>query len=108
MLPPLGLADHNCVLLLPTYKTVLKSEKIQNKEVKIWCEESTACLQGCFHCTSWEMFKNFCTDIDELTDVIYSHVTFCESMIIPTKMIKVYPNNKLWMSKEVTAKEAVL
>lgn len=30
------------MLLLPTYKTVLKREIIQNKEVKIWSEESTA------------------------------------------------------------------
>lgn len=50
-LPPLGSADHNCVLLLPAYKTALKSGKIQTKEVKIWSEESTSCLQGCFDCT---------------------------------------------------------
>ncbi|KAK0147387.1 hypothetical protein N1851_013150 [Merluccius polli] len=72
-LPPLGIADHKCVLLLPAYKTVLKSEKIQTKEVKIWSDESTACLQGCFDCTDWEMFKDSCTDIDELTDVICSY-----------------------------------
>ena len=102
-LPPLGSADHNCVLLLPAYKTVLKSEKIQTKEVRIWSEESTSCLQGCFDCTDWDMFKDSCTDIDELTDVVCSYVTFCENMIIPTKTIKVYPNNKPWMSKEVRA-----
>lgn len=50
----------------------------------------------CYHTSS-------CTDIDELTDVICSYVTFCENMIIPTKAIKVYPNNKPWMSKEVRA-----
>lgn len=91
------------MLLLPTYKTVLKREKILTKEVKIWSEESTACLQGCFDCTDWEMFNDSCTDIDKLTDVICSYLTFCKTMIIPTKMIKVYPNNKPWMSKEVRA-----
>ena len=91
------------MLLLPAYKTVLKSEKIQTKEVRIWSEESTSCLQGCFDCTDWDMFKDSCTDIDELTDVVCSYVTFCENMIIPTKTIKVYPNNKPWMSKEVRA-----
>lgn len=100
-LPALGSADHNCVLLLPTYKSVLKREKIQTKEVKIWSEESIACLQGCFECTDWEMFKDSCKDIDELTDVVCSYVTFCENMIITTKKIKVYPNTKPWMSKAV-------
>lgn len=75
-LPALGSADHNCVLLLPTYKSVLKREKIQTKEVKIWSEESIACLQGCFECTDWEMFKDSCKDIDELTDVVCSYFTF--------------------------------
>lgn len=35
-LPPLGSADHNCLYLLPTYKTVLKRERIQTREVKVW------------------------------------------------------------------------
>lgn len=42
-----------------------------------------------------------CKDIDELSDVTCSYVSFCESMIIPTKMIKVYPNNIPWMTKAV-------
>ncbi len=78
------------MLLLHTYKTALKGEKIQTTEVKIWSEESTACLQGCFDCTNWEMFKDSCKDIDELTDVICSYLPFCESMIIPIKTIKIY------------------
>lgn len=74
---PLSSVDHNCMLLLPAYKTVLRREKIQTKEDK--------------------------TDIDELTEVTCSYVTFCENRVIPTKMNKVYPNNKPWVSKEVKA-----
>ena len=51
------------------------------------------------------MFKDSSIDIDELTDVICLYVNFCESMIIPTKRIKVYPNNKPWMSRAVTYTE---
>ncbi len=32
-LPALGSADHNCVHLLPTYKTVLRREKVQIKDM---------------------------------------------------------------------------
>ncbi len=39
-LPALGSADHNCVQLLPTYKTVLKREKAQIKEQKVCSDES--------------------------------------------------------------------
>ena len=57
-LPPLGSADHNCVHLLPIYKTVLKREKTLTKDINVWTEESVACLQECYDCTDWDMFKN--------------------------------------------------
>ena len=44
-LPPLGSVEHNCVHLLPIYKTVLKREKLQTREMKEWTEESVMSLQ---------------------------------------------------------------
>ncbi len=44
-IPSLGSADHNCVFLLPIYKTVLRIEKVQMKDVKDWTEESVLRLQ---------------------------------------------------------------
>lgn len=32
-------------------------------------------------------------DIDELTEVICSYVTFCEDMLIPVKSFKKFPNS---------------
>ncbi len=32
-LPPLGSADHNCVFLLPIYKTVLRREKVKESQM---------------------------------------------------------------------------
>lgn len=54
-LPPLGSADHKCVFLLPTYKTVLRREKIQTKDVKVWTEDEVLCLQECYDCTDWNV-----------------------------------------------------
>ena len=94
-------ADHNCVQLLPIYRPLFKREKPQIREVKIWSEDSTARLQGCFDCTDWEVFKDSCEHIDELTDVVCSYITFCENMIVPTRKFKVFSNTKPWMSKSV-------
>ncbi len=104
LLPPLGSADHNCVYLMPTYQTVLKREKVQTKEMKDWTEESVSCLQECYDCTDWDMFKESCgDDLDELTDVICSYAAFCRDMIIPCKQVRIYPNNKPWVNKSVKA-----
>ena len=29
------------------------------------------------------------------------YITFCEDMIIPKKTVKIYPNNKPWVSKSL-------
>lgn len=86
--PTPGSADHNCVHLLPTYNTALKREKVQIKEVKVWSDESELCLQECFNCTDWDMFKQSTGDLDEVTDVICSYVTFCRDIIVSSKRVK--------------------
>lgn len=37
-------------------------------------------------------------------DVFYSYFTFCFNMIVPLKKIKIYPESKPWIRKEVKAK----
>ena len=100
-LSALGSADHNCVQLLPIYRPLFKREKPHTREVKMWTDDSTARLQGCFDCTDWEVFKDSCEHIDELTDVVCSYITFCEDMIVPTRKFKVFSNTKPWMTKSV-------
>ena len=38
--PPLGSSDHNVVHLLPTYKSVLRRDRVQTHDVQVWNEES--------------------------------------------------------------------
>lgn len=88
--------------LLPTYKTVLKRHKAQVRVIKDWTDESILCLQDCFDCTDWEMFKKSCgDDLNEWTDVTCSYIAFCRDMIVPCKQVKIYPNNKPWITKTV-------
>ena len=92
--PPIGDADHNTVHLVPIYKSLLKSAKCVEREVKVWNEDGIARLQGCFDCTDWDVFRNSCSSLDELTDVVTSYVSFCVDTVIPVKKCKVFPNNK--------------
>ena len=100
-LHPLGLSDHNCVLLIPVYRTALKREKVQSIQVKDWNDDACLTLQGCLDCTDWDMFKESCNNIDELTDVTCSWISYCENTVIPVKTVKIYPNSKPWISKSI-------
>ena len=74
------------------------------KDVKVWSCESVEQLQGCFDCTNWDMLLDSCDNIHDATDVISDYITVCEDMIIPKKKVKVYPNNKPWVSKSLKKK----
>ena len=42
-----------------------------------------------------------CNDPDELTDIVTSYISLCVDGIIPSREIKIYPNNKPWVTKEL-------
>ena len=89
--------------LLPIYKTILKREKAQTKDIKDWTEESALCLQECYDCTEWDMFKQSCgDDLDKPVDVTCSCAAFCRDMIISCKQVQKYPKKKTpWVTKSV-------
>ena len=100
-LPPLGASDHLAILCLPTYRQKLKRLKPTVVQTKLWDEESTASLQGCFACANWDVFKEEDQSLCALIDVVSSYITLCEDMCIPTKQIKIYPNQKPWLTPEL-------
>ena len=55
---------------------ILADLNLVTKRVKVWTDESLQSLQGCYECTDWEMFKESCLNIDVLTDVQMSVLTF--------------------------------
>ena len=83
------------------YKPMLKREKVKTKEVKVWSEDAVSKLQRCFDWSDWTVFEDSAKDIDELTDTVCSYITFCEDIVIPKKYVKVYPNNKPWVTKSL-------
>ena len=99
--PPLGRSDYSVVHLLPKYRQKLKEEPPQVQPIKHWTPDSAETLRGCFEATDWNVFfdSGEC-DQDALTDTITSYIIFCEDSIIPTKEVRIYPNNKPWIGQD--------
>ena len=100
-LPPIGNSDHDTVHLVPAYRPVVQREPVTKKTVRVWSNENMSVLQDCFDCTEWDVFISSCKNVDEAADVVTSYINFCEDVVIPTKSIKLYPNNKPWISKKL-------
>ncbi len=84
--------------LNPVYHTVVRKGRVLTKLSKLWTDDAVMHLQGCFDCTDiWDIFKETSSDIDELTDIISSYVTFCDDNMIPKKTFKIFPQNKPWV-----------
>ena len=102
-LPAIGRSDHDTVYLIPSYQPKIQCEPVVKKTVKCWSNESVEELKGCFDCTDWDLFLDTSDNVSEAADVIGCYVNFCEDMIIPTKTVKIFPNNKPWISKSLKA-----
>lgn len=99
--PPIGKSDHNVIHLLPRYRQRVKTEHPVIKTIHVWDRESEDKLKCCFETTNWDIFFDSCSDPHELTDNISSYIQFCEESAISTKQIKIFPNNKPWLSSDL-------
>lgn len=79
----------------------MKREKPIVKTIMVWDRESEDKLRNCFETTDWDMFFDLCRDPHELTDRITSYIQFSEKSIINTKEVRVFPNNKPWLTKDM-------
>ena len=93
-LPPIRNSDHNTVHLVPAYRPRVKTERVVKKHMRVWSPECVSELQGCFDCKDWDVLIGVSESVNEATDVISSYINFCEDMLIPTKLMKIFPNNK--------------
>ena len=98
---PLGNSDHNMLFCMPSYKQKLKTQNCKTVQIKQWSDESIDSLRACFDCTNWDTLLDDNTDIDTNVDVLTCYIQFCVDLLVPTKTIKMYPNNKPWVTKDV-------
>lgn len=69
---------------------------------RTWSEETSDAVTDCFEATDWSaLFEPHGEDIEHLTDGITGYINFCVDSIVPNKMVKCYPNNKPWVTKEI-------
>ena len=98
---PLGISDHCMLYCIPTYIQKLKSHKPHTIRVRQWDNSSIETLKACFDCTCWNVLYDNDDELEHNVDVITSYITFCTDMLVPTKSVNVYPNNKPWVTKEL-------
>lgn len=66
-----------------------------------WSEESLEELNFCFETTDRQVSFASSEDVHELTDVITLYIQYCEDTIIPVKTVRVFSNNKPWLTEEL-------
>ena len=98
--PGFGNSDHKTILLIPTYKSQLKSTKPTYKTVRKWTDDACASLQNCLETSDWVMFKSSSENLNEYTDVVTSYISFCYDTCVPPNTVKVKANDKEWVNKD--------
>ncbi len=100
--PPFGKSDHSSVLLLPAYRQKLKREAPALRTIQCWLDQSDAILQDCFDHVDWDMFRAASDeDIEAFSDTVTCFIRKCIEDVVPTKTIRIYPNQKPWINSDV-------
>lgn len=98
-LPHLGQSDHLSIHLAPAYTPLRRKAQPTTRTVKTWPEGASSQLQDCFERTNWDIFGN--QDLEEYTSTVLFYIQNCVDNVTVDKLIRVYPNQKPWMTKEV-------
>ena len=97
----LGNSDHNMIFCAPIYKQVLKQEPCKVVQYRKWELEKLDQLRGCLECTDWSVMIKNGGDINVNADIFNSYFNFCLDILISTTNMKIYPNNKPWINKDL-------
>ncbi len=104
------LHDINYIIVLsmpvpiPAYRQKLKREAPALRTIQCWSDQSDAILQDCFDHVDWDMFRAASDDdIEAYTDSVTCFIRKCVEDVVPTKTIRIYPNQKLWINSDVRA-----
>ena len=100
-LPPLGISDHVMCQLIPVYKTVLKRSKPTERTVYEWNDEVNEVLIGCMESTDFEVMFDESMSVDYNVEVLTAYIRFCIDIIVPSKVVKCFGNNKPWVTKDL-------
>ena len=72
------------------------------QEVRRWTTESEEMLCDMLSDMNWEMFRdNADNDVSVFMDVVTSFVATLIDNVVPTAMVKSFPNQKLWVDRSI-------
>ncbi|GFR72865.1 hypothetical protein ElyMa_002123900, partial [Elysia marginata] len=85
----------------PKYKPLVHREPPTRKTCTAWTSDAWNNLRASFDCTDWTIFTATANNIHELADTVCSYINFCVDTAVPKKTVRVYSNNKPWVTKEI-------
>ncbi len=95
-------ANRITLLLLPAYRKKLKPEAPALRTIQCWSDKSDTILQNCFDHMDWDMFQAVSDDdIEAYSDTVTCFIRKCIEDVVPTKTIRIYPNQKTWINSDV-------
>ncbi len=99
-LPHLEQSDNISLFLTPAYRPRICTDRpTTTRVVQVWPEGASEQLQDCFNNTDWTIFED--DNIDTYTSSVLFYIKCCMDNVTTTKQIRVFPNNKPWMTREV-------
>ncbi|XP_033095678.1 uncharacterized protein LOC117100192 isoform X2 [Anneissia japonica] len=69
-------------------------------KVRKWSPEAEEALVREFGTTDWNIFTDK-EDLNGITNAVSAYINFCIEKCVPVKTVKIYPNNKSWITKAV-------
>ncbi len=54
--------------------------------------------KACLNLTDWSVFEAAATDLDELTEIVTSYISFCEDICIHTRTFLSFNNDNPWFT----------
>ena len=66
-----------------------------------WNNDVNDTLIGCMESTDFNILYDQNLSVDENVDVLTSYIQFCTDVIVPSKVVKCYGNNKPWVTKDL-------
>lgn len=99
-LPPLGKSDHNLIHLQPMYKPKVQRLPCATRTFRKWTPGADEALRDCFESTDWSVLQNG-EDLEEVTHCTTDYLNFCMDVVVPTRTVRCFPNNKPWITSNV-------
>ncbi|KAI3355420.1 hypothetical protein L3Q82_018261 [Scortum barcoo] len=102
VVPALGKADHNLVLLKPHYTPRVRRLPTTTRSFRKWSPEAEQALKDCFETTDWEALQGSHNgNMEEMVDCTTDYINFCMDTVVPVRSVRCFANNKPWITSDI-------